>query len=90
MSFFGAQPVVQVEPKDIEVTNLPNDSISALAFSPTQDLLAIASWSNEVSLTLSLFRSTAHPIAKRYASYLCVPYRSTLEVLRQPEEVERT
>lgn len=53
MSFFGAQPqapAVAPEAKDIEVTNLPTDSISAISFSPTSDFLAVASWSNEVSL----------------------------------------
>lgn len=46
MSFFGRP----AEPKDIEVTNLPSDSTSQLAFSPTADLLAVASWNNEVRL----------------------------------------
>lgn len=50
MSFFGARPAAALEPKDIEVPNLPTDSISALAFSPTADILAVASWSNEVRL----------------------------------------
>jgi mRNA export factor len=50
MSFFGARPAVTVEPKDVEVPNLPTDSISAIAFSPTADILAVASWSNEVRL----------------------------------------
>lgn len=47
MSFFGAKPV---EPKDIEVPNLPSDSTSALAWSPNADLLAVASWSNQVRI----------------------------------------
>lgn len=46
MSFFGRP----AEPKDIEVPNLPADSTSQLAFSPTADLLAVASWNNEVRL----------------------------------------
>ena len=46
MSFFGRP----AEPKDIEVPNLPSDSTSQLAFSPTADLLAVASWNNEVRL----------------------------------------
>jgi len=50
MSFFGARPAAALEPKDIEVPNLPADSISAVAFSPTADILAVASWSNEVRL----------------------------------------
>lgn len=51
MSFFaGARPAVTVEPKDVEVANLPTDSVSAIAFSPTADILAVASWSNEVRL----------------------------------------
>ncbi|GAA5825164.1 hypothetical protein JCM11251_006126 [Rhodosporidiobolus azoricus] len=48
MSFFGARPAAALEPKDIEVPNLPNDSTSQLAFSPVADFLAVASWSNEV------------------------------------------
>lgn len=50
MSFFGTRPAVTVEPKDVEVPNLPTDSVSAVAFSPTADILAVASWSNEVRL----------------------------------------
>lgn len=50
MSFFGARPAAVLDPKDIEVPNLPADSISAVAFSPTADILAVASWSNEVRL----------------------------------------
>ncbi|CEQ41585.1 SPOSA6832_03312 [Sporobolomyces salmonicolor] len=50
MSFFGARPAAALEPKDIEVPNLPSDSTSQLAFSPTADLLAVASWSNEVRI----------------------------------------
>ncbi|BGP25762.1 mRNA export factor [Rhodotorula toruloides] len=50
MSFFGARPAASLEPKDIEVPNLPTDSTSSLAFSPTADILAVASWSNEVRL----------------------------------------
>ena len=47
MSFFGA---AKIEPKDLEVPNLPSDSTSALAWSPVADLLAIASWSNQVRI----------------------------------------
>ncbi|BGP28714.1 RNA export factor gle2 [Rhodotorula toruloides] len=36
------------KPADVEVSNPPSDSISALAWSPNADLLAAASWSNEV------------------------------------------
>ncbi|GJJ73695.1 mRNA export factor [Entomortierella parvispora] len=36
--------------KDIEVTAAPSDSISDLAFSKTSDLLAAASWNNEVRI----------------------------------------
>lgn len=50
MSFFGARPAASLEPKDIEVPNLPTDSTSSLSFSPTADILAVASWSNEVRL----------------------------------------
>ena len=50
MSFFGAAAQQAApEQQDIEVGNLPSDSTSAIAFSPTQDFLAVASWSNEVS-----------------------------------------
>ncbi|KAF9318129.1 hypothetical protein BG000_008120 [Podila horticola] len=38
------------QPKDIEVTNPPTDGISDLSFSKTSDLLAAASWSNEVRI----------------------------------------
>lgn len=44
MSIFGKAP----EPKDVEVANVQTDGISALAWSPTADLLAVASWNNEV------------------------------------------
>ena len=51
MSFFGAAAQQAApEQQDIEVGNLPTDSTSAIAFSPTQDFLAVASWSNEVRL----------------------------------------
>lgn len=50
MSFFGAPAAPVAEAKDLEVGNLPSDSTSALAFSPTQDLLAVASWNNEVRI----------------------------------------
>ena len=49
MSFFGS-PAVPPEAKDIEVANLPTDSVSDIAFSPTADLLAVSSWNNEVRI----------------------------------------
>jgi mRNA export factor len=52
MSFFGAArtPTVTQPPevKDIEVANPPEDSISRIAFCPTADYLAVASWDGEV------------------------------------------
>lgn len=44
MAFFGKP----AEPKDVELQNLQPDSISALSWSPAADLLAVASWNNEV------------------------------------------
>lgn len=35
--------------KDLELQQPPPDSISQIAFSPTQDILAIGSWDNGVS-----------------------------------------
>lgn len=52
MSFFNT-PAAPAEPKDLEVGNLPTDSTSQLSFSPNADLLAVASWSNEVRPALS-------------------------------------
>ncbi|GAA6004459.1 hypothetical protein JCM10207_000735 [Rhodosporidiobolus poonsookiae] len=37
-------------PADVEIANPPQDSISSLAWSPTADLLAVSSWSNEVRI----------------------------------------
>jgi mRNA export factor len=34
--------------KDMELVQPPTDSISKIAFSPTQDVLAVASWDNNV------------------------------------------
>jgi mRNA export factor len=53
MSFFGAKPAVkpavnEAIANDVEVPNAPSDSISAMAFSPTADYLAVASWDNQV------------------------------------------
>lgn len=52
MSFFGAARPATVVPdvKDIEVVDPPEDSISRVSFCPTADVLAVASWNNEVSL----------------------------------------
>ncbi|KAK1923185.1 WD40-repeat-containing domain protein [Papiliotrema laurentii] len=36
--------------KDIELVSPPPDSVSKIAFSPTQDILAVASWDNNVRL----------------------------------------
>jgi hypothetical protein len=40
------RPAVQ---KDIELVQPPPESISKIAFSPTQDILAVGSWDNNVS-----------------------------------------
>lgn len=55
MSFFGAKstlkPAVnEAIANDVEVPNAPQDSISALAFSPVADYLAVASWDNQVRI----------------------------------------
>lgn len=34
--------------KDIELVQPPSDSVSKIEFSPTQDILAVASWDNNV------------------------------------------
>lgn len=52
MAFFGASSSAPTAPaadvKDIEVSDPPADSISRISFSPTADILAVASWNNEV------------------------------------------
>jgi len=53
MSFFGAsrnQTTATAEVKDLEVVDPPDDSISCIAFCSTADILAVASWNNEVRL----------------------------------------
>lgn len=51
MSFFNQQTATPAPPADDPtVSNLPSDSTSALSFSPTADLLAVASWSSEVRI----------------------------------------
>ena len=49
--------------KDIEVADPPTDSISALAFSPTADYLAVGSWDNNVNAlnTCTLDTSSRSP-----------------------------
>lgn len=57
MSFFGAgsstTPAAPTpaasDVKDVEVSDPPADSISRVAFSPAADVLAVASWNNEVN-----------------------------------------
>jgi mRNA export factor len=34
--------------KDVELSQPPPESVSKIAFSPTQDILAVASWDNNV------------------------------------------
>ena len=36
--------------KDVPLKDLPEDSISDMAFSPQQELLAVASWDNKVRI----------------------------------------
>lgn len=36
--------------KDIPLSDPPSDSVSDLAFSPTQDLIAVASWDKKVRI----------------------------------------
>ncbi|BFZ54354.1 RNA export factor gle2 [Savitreella phatthalungensis] len=57
MSLFGSQPAAAAASttqgdlsKDIEVQSPPEDSISALSFSPTAELLAAASWDKKVRI----------------------------------------
>jgi mRNA export factor len=51
MSAFGAlSSSTTAQPdKDVEVGELPNDSISSISFSPQADYMAIGSWNNEVN-----------------------------------------
>jgi len=49
MSFFGSS-AASAQDKDKELADPPTDSISAIAFSPQADFLAVASWSNEVRM----------------------------------------
>lgn len=62
MSFFGAPrnqtTAAPAEVKDIEVVDPPDDSISRIAFCSTADILAVASWNNEVC-NASYFRLLA-------------------------------
>jgi mRNA export factor len=37
-----------VRTKDVELAQPPPESVSKIAFSPTQDILAVASWDNNV------------------------------------------
>ncbi|KAH8112004.1 WD40 repeat-like protein [Phellopilus nigrolimitatus] len=61
MSFFGGAPSTAGttigatntnanEPKDVEVSDPPSDSISSLAFSSAGEYLAVGSWNNEVRI----------------------------------------
>ncbi len=45
----GTQQAAAVGDKDIEVSQPPSDSISALSFSPQAEFLAVSSWDNSVS-----------------------------------------
>ena len=56
MSFFGSTTSTSAtlggtnanEPKDVEVSDPPNDSISSVSFSSAGEYLAVGSWNNEV------------------------------------------
>ena len=52
MSFFGSSSTAATaganDPKDVEVSDPPPDSISAISFSPVADFLAVGSWDNNV------------------------------------------
>ena len=51
MSFFGAGASTTASTaadKDVEVAELPPDSISSLSFSPSADYLSVGSWDNSV------------------------------------------
>lgn len=54
MAYFGrpAAPAAKPAGKDIEVSDPPGDSISAISFSSAADYLAVASWNNEVIIYL--------------------------------------
>lgn len=41
---------------DVELVAPPTDSVSRVAFSPTADILAVASWNNEARSRASLYR----------------------------------
>jgi mRNA export factor len=46
MSLFGK--ITPTEPKDVELQQVQPDAVSSLAWSPSADLLAVASWNSEV------------------------------------------
>ncbi|OCB89411.1 WD40 repeat-like protein [Sanghuangporus baumii] len=58
MSFFGSTTSTSTalggtnanEPKDVEVSDPPNDSISSVSFSTAGEYLAVGSWNNEVRI----------------------------------------
>lgn len=53
--------------RDTEITPGPTDTVSALAFSPTSDLLAASSWDNQVriwDINLNTFNSSVNCIPK--------------------------
>lgn len=60
MAFFGSassttQAVASTsDPKDVEVSDPPNDSISCLSFSSAGEYLAVGSWNNEVGTNIHL------------------------------------
>lgn len=67
MAFFGRAAALETKPtgKDIEVSDPPGDSISAISFSSAADYLAVASWNNEVRLYSAL------EITCPYRQYRC-------------------
>jgi len=50
MSRFTSTPLAAGSGLDVEVSDPPSDSISAMAFSPVADYLAVASWDNNVRI----------------------------------------
>lgn len=67
MAFFGRGAALETKStgKDIEVSDPPGDSISAISFSSAADYLAVASWNNEVSIYSAL------QIIRPYMQYRC-------------------
>ncbi|GAA95553.1 uncharacterized protein L969DRAFT_101656 [Mixia osmundae IAM 14324] len=51
MSYFGGGANLnKAVVNDVELTSPPNDSVTALSWCPTQDLLAVSAWDNQVRI----------------------------------------